>query len=959
MAGVDNTNPADRSSGCLDDSTILRFVSGQLDEAARRRVEDEIGRCRHCSALVGELIRGGAALHAEIASADGPDGEPIRAEGSSRGELLSRYVLGPMIARGGMGTILAAFDRRLGRSVAVKRIDHDDPSLEARFRREIRVTAALQHPGIVPIYDAGVLDDGRPFYAMRHVPGASLEQAMLACDGDTRRLGLLVSVLAAAEAVAYAHERGIIHRDLKPSNILVGPFGETVVIDWGLAGIEAGIDAGIEARIEARIEVAIDAGPGEPAGADPAHDHVRVTPAMTRRGSVLGTPRYMAPEQARGEPATRQSDVYALGAILYHTLSGVPPVAGEAVTQVLERVARAEVQPLREIAPGLPGDLVAIVERAMADPPEARYGSAGELAADLRRFQTGQLVAAHHYSRGDLVRRFVKRHRAAVVFAALLISVLAVGGTLSVRGIVRERERAEDERGLAQRERAGAEDLVKFLLFELRGRLSTVGRLDVLSGVADRVEAYYMNTVAGRAEAPQALRERAALHDLRAAVALAAGDAASADRYLERGLALLARAPASAATDEVRGDLLSSQAKRAAQTGEFARSRELYLQAVALDRSNAPGDRPEDRHDRDLKLASRLNYAAVTAERLGQPFEAEREWQQATDLLEACLARDPADLVAAKRLCELRMTIGQRRYTRGLLDSAESSLRAALADGEQLAARAPNDSEVEYLVAWSAISLANLRNARGDRDGARRLQEQALEVGATMLAIEPASAVWQVIQARAASDLGTIALERSDWTEAARRFAAARATYDQLVARDPTSREHRRAAAIAAAQLADADSALGRFDAARTAWLAALDHLAEQARSNAPEARLEWAFGLRGYAEFERQRGRLAVARPAIDQALALVDGAPAGADRPVMIYYRAAVLGEAAAEQDRRGQRREALVAWQRAAALLRGLAQRVTLEPDWAKALGEIEAELGRRGRPVARTDPSRGRR
>jgi tetratricopeptide (TPR) repeat protein len=907
---------------CLDDSTVLRFVSGQLDETARRMVEHEIGRCRHCSALVAELIRGSAALYVEAEDLDGADSDAVCAEGSGRSEWLSRYVLGPVIARGGMGTILAAFDRRLARSVAVKRMDGNDHSLAERFRREIRVTASLQHPGIVPIYDAGVLEDGQPFYAMRHVPGASLDQAMAACD-DGKRLGLLAPVLAAAEAVAYAHERGIIHRDLKPSNILVGPFGETVVIDWGLAGIE-------------------ETSCHDCAGSDPV---VEPDPIATRRGSVLGTPRYMAPEQARGEPATPQSDVYALGGILYHALTGVPPVPGDAVTRMLERVARAEIEPLRDVAPALPGDLVAIVERAMASAPEDRYASCGELAADLRRFQTGQLVEAHRYSRGDLVRRFARRHRAALVVAALLVGVLAVGGTLSVRRIVAEREHAEDERGLAQRERAGAEGLVQFLLFELRARLLTVGRLDVLSGVADRVDAYYLTTVAGRAEAPEALRERAALYDLRAAVASAAGEAASADRYLERGLALVDRAPATPATDEVRGDLTSSQASRVGKTGDFARARALYLDAVELYRHGAADETAEHRQQRELKIAARLTVAAMMADRLAKSADAEREWQQATEILQARLAQAPEDLDAAKRLCELRMTIGQRRHRRGLLDSAESSLRAALDGGERVAARQPKDSEIEYLVAWSAISLANVRYSQGDLDEAGQLRRQALAVAATMLAIEPASAVWQVTQARCEADLGTIAFDRSDWAEASRRFSSARTTYEQLVARDPTNREHRRAAAIAIAQLADAETSLRRFDVARTAWLAALDHLAMLARSNDAEPRLEWAYGLRGYAAFERAHGRPAAAGPAIERARALADGTPAGTDLPVMTYYRAAVLAEAATEQDRRGQGRTALAAWQRAATLLRGLGERVSLQPDWTKALREIEAELDRR--------------
>jgi tetratricopeptide (TPR) repeat protein len=894
----------DSKTACLDDSTVLRFVSGQLDEPGRRAVEDEVGRCPKCAALVAELMRGSAVLPLEADDGDAPRAdEPV--DGAAR------YVLGPMIARGGMGTILAAFDRRLSRSVAVKRMEGSGRAMAARFRREIRVTASLQHPGIVPIYDAGVLDDGQPFYAMRHVPGASLEQAMAETDGD-RRLGLLVPVLAAAEAVAYAHTRGIVHRDLKPSNILVGPFGETVVIDWGLAGVD-----------------------------DDAHDapHDAHDPQATSDGAVIGTPRFMAPEQARGEPATPESDVYALGGILYQALAGVPPVAADSVSHVLERVARAEVRPLRDVAPGLPGDLVAIVERAMAAAPAARYPSCSELAADLRRFQTGQLVAAHRYSRGELVRRFARRHRAALVFAVLLAAVLGVGGTLSVRRIVAERERAEAGQALAQRERLGAEELVKFLLGELRTRLTTVGRLDVLSGVADRVDAYYLTTAAGRAEAPEAVRDRAALNDLRAAVAGAAGDAVSADRYLDSGLAMLAHAPDA---DEVRGDLVTSQARRASQTGDFAKSRALYLDAVALYRKVPPGS-PAQLHSRQVKIANRLSSAATTAERLNQLADAEREWKEATAILEARLAEDPADLEAGKRLCELRMTVGQRRYRRGQLDDAEAALRAALDDGERLAARAPKDSEIAYLVAWSAISLANVRYGRGDLDGAVQLREQALGVAATMLAIEPASVQWQVVRARCESELGMVAFDRRDWAEAARQFGAAHTTHEQLVSLDPKSREHRRDAAITAAELAEAETSLGRFDAARAAWLAAIAQFGARAKGDEPEPKLDWAFALRGYAAFERQHGTPEAAGKAIAQAVELVDQTPDGKDLPVMVYYRAAALAEAATQ---RGAQPAATALWQRAATLLGALARKVSLEPEWAKILTQARAELARGG-------------
>ncbi|HEY0989810.1 MAG TPA: serine/threonine-protein kinase, partial [Kofleriaceae bacterium] len=491
---------------CLDDSTVIRLLAGRLDESARIAVEAELGRCRRCAALVAEVARGGSLLYIEPDDRAEPDhAHDGNGHGRDPGEdRVSRYLLGAEIARGGMGTILGAFDRRLARSIAIKRLERDDSSFAARFAREIRITASLQHPGIVPVYDSGSLPGGQPFYAMRHVQGTTLEQAIGDSHTDRERLALLVPVLAAAEAVAYAHERGIIHRDLKPSNILVGPFGETVVIDWGLARIDGSVD---------------DAPRAEPAA----------DPLTTSFGSVLGTPRYMAPEQARGEIATRRSDVYALGAILYHTLTGLAPLSGDSVEAILERAARAEVRPLAEVAPGLPGDLIAIVERAMANAPELRYASAGELAADLRRFQTGQLVGAYSYSRRDLVRRFVRRHRAVLALTGLFAVFLAAGAVLSVRRIVIEREQATTERARAERERRGAEDLVQYLVNDLRDKLTTVGRLDVLSGVADTVEAYYMTTAAGRADLPEAVIDRAALYDLRAAVAKGSGDGPAID----------------------------------------------------------------------------------------------------------------------------------------------------------------------------------------------------------------------------------------------------------------------------------------------------------------------------------------------------------------------------------------------------------------------------------------------
>ncbi|MGE0397284.1 MAG: protein kinase [Kofleriaceae bacterium] len=369
------------------------------------------------------------------------------------------YALGLEIARGGMGRVIAARDLRVGRPVAVKELLGRSPQLAARFEREARVTARLQHPGIVPIYEIGKWPDGTPFYSMRMVDGRTLRDALAAAPTLGERLALLPALISAASAVAFAHAQRVIHRDLTPANVIVGAYGETVVIDWGLAKDLAATD--------------------EADSDDPYRS--ASSGSLTNVGAVIGTAPYMPPEQAHAQPVDERADVYALGAILYHLLAGVAPYEGPTTAALLRAVKTGPPRPIDAIVSGAPRDLVSIADKAMAREPEARYPSARELADELERFRTGRMVEAHEYSTRDRVRRFVRRHRAAVIATLAAALVLAVVGVIAVTRVLRSRTEARET---------------------ARELLGEKGRIEVLAGNTLGALAYLHAATARSSETP-------------------------------------------------------------------------------------------------------------------------------------------------------------------------------------------------------------------------------------------------------------------------------------------------------------------------------------------------------------------------------------------------------------------------------------------------------------------------
>jgi serine/threonine protein kinase/WD40 repeat protein len=346
-----------------------------------------------------------------------------------------RYHIMGEHGRGGLGRVSRAHDRELGRDVAIKELISRSGPDEVRFLREALITARLEHPGIVPVHEAGRWPDGTPFYAMKLVSGRSLRDLIAERPTGEARIGLLHHVIAVADAIAYAHGRNIIHRDLKPGNVIVGDFGETIVIDWGLAKDLATTDESVSgAKREASTS-----------GDD----------ELTAAGSVLGTPAYMAPEQKRGEHVDQRADVFAIGAMLWElcaprrTLPSSPP-------QRHRMLRRA----------GIDKDLIAIIDKALDPDPAARYRDAGELAADLKAFKSGARIAARSYSLYAMLAHWTRRHRAIALSVLAAIALAASGIVVYVRNIKSERDRADGALLSAQRERDRAKLSEASLLIE-------------------------------------------------------------------------------------------------------------------------------------------------------------------------------------------------------------------------------------------------------------------------------------------------------------------------------------------------------------------------------------------------------------------------------------------------------------------------------------------------------------
>jgi serine/threonine-protein kinase len=696
-----------------------------------------------------------------------------------------RYRVESLHRAGGLGRVWVAKDNAIGRVVALKDLRPDrsaDPRLRVRFVEEARITGKLEHPCIVPLYD---LIDGPvgPCYTMRFVAGRTLAEAArsyhdkrAAGQADPLALtGLLDAFVAVCQAVAYAHSRGVLHRDLKGQNVVLGEYGEVFVLDWGLAKLSG----------DPMTVVG-------PAVVTPVPDGSRED---TVTGAVLGTPAFMAPEMVEGRPASRASDVYALGGLLYVILTGQPPYDGPTMQSVLEQLQAGPPPPPRAVVPSCPPALDAICRTAMARDPAERYASAEALAADVRRWLADEPIRVYLERWSARLARWARRHRSAVFGATAVLLTAVVGLAASTALVWQEQRRTAAAKENAEREWARAEQ--------------NLGRANDLALAFMDVSDTQLLMVRQDKSARKAM----------AAACLGALRESLMRRPYEPNLRL----------QTARACRYSANLHRL--LNETSEAEPLYSEAVRI-LDGLARDIPDSFNVRD-QLSGTLRDRARLLNRLGRFDEAIATGQHSVDLAEGLLVVSPDRLDYRRSLVSSLNDLAGYEFTRGQLSVSEDLARRAakllhefldqpaakpqpddrmlmvlildrlatiLRERErfaesiavstdalgQLRLLPPNDNNALHYLGRLAVDRAKIFVTMPDRlpDAERELRDAIRTWDDLQKRVSPLP-MYREWQASAYETLGGVIIKLGRTDDAAKELATAQATFETLIAETP------------------------------------------------------------------------------------------------------------------------------------------------------------------------------
>ena len=739
--------------------------------------------------------------------------------GDADSAVVTGYTILEEISRGGMGVVYRARQHQPSRVVALKMIlPHllDSPMIRARFQAEAESVAKLDHPNVLPIYEAGE-NRGTPYLTMKFVAGGSLAAHRARFLGAAQACAELVA--AAARGVQHAHERGILHRDLKPANLLLdapSPDATPVpmVSDFGLARI---------------LE-------SEPSG-------------LTAPSAFMGTAGYLAPELAFGSNTapTVQADIYSLGAILYELIAGQLPFGAETGLEALRRADRETPPSLRALNPRIPKDLDAICLSCLQREPSSRYRSAGALADDLDRFLEGSPVVARKDTMSYRAAKFARRNKAGLAATALVLLIL-VGGIIATSWqahiATREKARAErrfnDVRKLAHSVLFDYHDAIK----DLSGATKVRERL-VKDGLV------YLDSLAGEASGDPALqRELAAayerLGDVRGqAFTASLGDTAGAtESYLKALRIREALAAASPQGVQTRRDLASSYVRIAnplIETNEAARGMDYIRKALAiyLELSAEQPANSEIRYD----LAATYSELGVALEDWwGDASGALENHHKALSLREAFVAVDPGSQTHRRNLSVTYVNIGRALVrsddTKGALESNQKGLAIHAA----LFADNPSNADYRRLLAISYQNDGNYRAILHDVGGALQSFRKKLALDEQSVADDPVNAQSREDLGYSCERISDLLAESGDYLQALSSYGKALAMYEKVSAVAPQILRVHYRVIFARAGIGKMQAKLGKR----------VDALAECTKANAllnelpADPNIQWQNSMRG-----------------------------------------------------------------------------------------------------------------
>jgi serine/threonine-protein kinase len=712
-------------------------------------------------------------------------------------------------AQGGLGQVSVAFDEQLHREVALKQIRPDrldTPSARQRFLNEAEVTGQLEHPGIVPVYSLDRDEAGEPYYAMRFVQGRTLAEAIRDYHSNPTPLVfnvLLQRFVAVCQAVAYAHSKRIIHRDLKPANVLVGDYGETLLVDWGLAKrmgstIVAGgdIPSAPEARRDAPVVAATtDPTPPQPEG------------GLTEVGQALGTPAYMSPEQARGDQAVigPSTDIYALGAILYQLLTGRSPYQGRSAGEVIAEVRHGPPQAPGQVRRSVPRGLEAVCLKAMARQPGERYATAAELAAEVERWLADEPVRAYPEPWPDRARRWARRHRPLVTGAAALLVTAVLALAVGIVLVSREQRRADEARLDAEAsERRTREALLAVEKQERRTReaLDTLSdhfvermlqRKDDLSeedrAFLRRVLGYYEGFATDAGHNEQGRRAVAVAYGRVGSFQWRLGEHKPAEEGFRRAAALFAAlADDFPAEPEYRAGAHRNRHNLATLFWALNRGEE----AVAILRDLIPerrklADEFPDRSRYRTDLASSLNNLGTILKERGDRDGAERPLGEAVQARRQLVAGEPGAAEYRAELAESLNNLGILYVEAQNFSAAEPLLREAIGLRRELADEFPRKPEYRNRLARSHNNLAVLLNRLGQPEQAAEAYRAAMTIRRKLASEFPTVPEYRSDLAGTLNNLAVVLKKQGHHREAEDTYQEALAIQERLAADFPES----------------------------------------------------------------------------------------------------------------------------------------------------------------------------